>query len=356
MDFKRVLITGGAGFVGSNLAVRLKQALPGAIVWALDSLKRRGSELNLPRLREGGVEFLHGDIRCTEDLQDLPHVDLIIDCSAEPSVHTAMTGSARFVLETNLMGSMNCLEWARDHGAAFLFLSTSRVYPIAAINEIPFREEKTRFRWSPAPGRTGFSEHGIAEDFPLDGARSLYGASKLATELLIREYVHGYGIKALIDRCGIIAGPWQMGKVDQGVVTLWVARHYFRKPLRYIGFGGSGKQVRDVLHVEDLFDLILLQLRSLERWDGTVYNVGGGPEISVSLLELTNLCGFVTGNTIDMTPVGETASVDLRIYLSDVRKAERDFGWRPKRGALQIVQDIYHWLDTHKNALSVQFS
>lgn len=356
MDFKRVLITGGAGFVGSNLAVLFKQALPEVIILAVDNLKRRGSEMNLPRLRAAGVDFLHGDIRCTEDLQDLPHVNLIIDCSAEPSVHAAAAGSPRYVLETNLIGSINCLELARIHGAAFLFLSTSRVYPIAAINEIPFGEDKTRFRWRAAAGRTGFSGHGIAEDFPLEGVRSLYGASKLATELLVQEYGHCYGLKSIINRCGIIAGPWQMGKVEQGVVTLWVARHFFQKPLRYIGYGGSGKQVRDLLHVEDLFDLILLQLGSFERWDGAVYNVGGGPEISVSLLELSDLCSSVTGNTIEITSVPETAPVDLRIYLSDFRKAARDFGWRPQRGALKIVQDIHQWLESYPEALNCQFA
>ena len=124
---------------------------------------------------------------------------------------------------------------------------------------------------------------GVAEAFPLNGPRSFYGASKLSSELLIAEYVHSYGLKALINRCGVLAGPWQMGKVDQGVVTLWVARHYFRRSLSYCGFGGHGKQVRDVLHVDDLSDLIWKQLQSVNDWDGEVYNVGGGRENSTSL-------------------------------------------------------------------------
>ncbi len=242
----------------------------------LDNLKRRGSELNLPRLRAAGVEFRHGDIRSTDDFDDLPPFDLMIDCSAEPSVQAGLGGSPRAVLDTNLVGTINCLEAARTRGAAFLFLSTSRIYPIAALNDLPFTETETRFRWDDVPGIPGFSGRGIAEGFTLDGARSFYGTSKLAGEQLIQEYVFSYGMRALIDRCGVIAGPWQMGKVDQGVITLWVARHYFGRPLRYTGFGGQGKQVRDVLHVHDLFDLLLLQLESPERWDGRVYNVGGG--------------------------------------------------------------------------------
>ena len=214
----------------------------------------------------------------------------MIDCSAEPSVQAGLGGSPRSVLDTNLVGTINCLEAARARGAAFLFLSTSRIYPIAALNDLPFVETETRFRWDEAPGIAGFSRRGIAEGFTLDGARSFYGTSKLAGEQLIQEYVFSYGMRALIDRCGVIAGPWQMGKVDQGVITLWVARHYFGRPLRYTGFGGQGKQVRDILHVHDLFDLLLLQLEAPERWDGRVYNVGGGNEVSVSLRELTELC------------------------------------------------------------------
>ena len=207
----------------------------------------------------------------------------MIDCSAEPSVQAGLGGSPRAVLDTNLVGTINCLEAARARGAAFLFLSTSRIYPIAALNDLPFTETETRFRWDDVPGIAGFSERGIAEGFTLDGARSFYGTSKLAGEQLIQEYVFSYGMRALINRCGVIAGPWQMGKVDQGVITLWVARHYFGQPLRYTGFGGHGKQVRDILHVHDLFDLLQLQLEAPERWDGRVYNVGGGNDGSVSL-------------------------------------------------------------------------
>jgi CDP-paratose 2-epimerase len=275
----------------------------------------------------------------------------LIDCSAEPSVQAGLDGSPRSVLDTNLVGTINCLEAARVRGAAFLFLSTSRIYPIAALNDLPFAETETRFRWVESPGIPGFSTRGIAEGFTLEGARSFYGASKLAGEQLIQEYVYSYGLRALIDRCGVLAGPWQMGKVDQGVVTLWVARHYFGRPLRYTGFGGRGKQVRDILHVRDLFDLLLLQLEAPGRWDGRVYNVGGGNEVSVSLRELTALCVQETGKKVPIEPVAETAGVDLRIYVTDARKVEADFGWRPTRDPVRIVRDIRTWIEGHKATL-----
>jgi CDP-paratose 2-epimerase len=351
MEFQRILITGGAGFVGSNLALLFRQERPDAAIIVMDSLKRRGGELNLPRLRAAWVEFRHGDIRCPDDFDDLPPFDLMIDCSAEPSVQAGLSGSPRPVLDTNLVGTINCLEAARARGAAFLFLSTSRIYPIATLNDLPFVETETRFRWAERPEVPGFSAHGIAEDFPIGGARSFYGASKLAGEQLIQEYVYSYGMRALIDRCGVLAGPWQMGKVDQGVITLWVARHYFGRPLRYTGFGGHGKQVRDLLHVHDLFDLLLLQLEAPERWDGRAYNVGGGQEVSVSLRELTDLCVHETGRTVPIAPVPETASVDLRIYITDARRVGRDFGWRPTRDAPRIVRDIRAWIEGHREGL-----
>ena len=158
-------------------------------------------------------------------------------------------------------------------------------------------------------------------------------------------------MRALINRCGVIAGPWQMGKVDQGVITLWVARHYFGRPLRYTGFGGKGKQVRDILHVYDLFDLLLLQLEAPERWDGQIYNIGGGNDVSVSLRELTELCIQETGKNVPIASVPETAGVDLRVYVTDTGKAEVDFGWRPTRGPARIIRDIRGWIEEHEETL-----
>ena len=311
----------------------------------VDSLKRRGSELNLARLKSAGIPFFHGDVRCPEDLNGVPEYDLLIDCSAEPSVHAGASGTSRYLLNTNLIGTINCLEAACERNAAFLFLSTSRVYPIAALNSLGYRELPTRFTWRGMEQTTpGITPHGITESFPLSGARSLYGTSKLAGELLIQEYVHARGLKALINRCGVLSGPWQMGKVDQGVVALWVARHHFEQPLRYIGFGGTGKQVRDVLHVEDLFDLIVLQCQRNDCWDGRVLNVGGGEEISVSLQELTGLCQSATGKTVPITAVPETHGVDIRIYVTDSSLAQSEFGWKPRRDVSEVVRDIHRWL------------
>ena len=166
------------------------------------------------------------DIRNSEDLDLIERADLVIDCAAEPSVQAGATGDPTQIINTNLGGTLKCLEFARQRDAAFLFLSTSRVYPIDRLNRLPFEESETRYRWQ-ASDEPGHSEYGVSEMFSLDGARSFYGAGKLASELIIQEYVYNCQMPALINRCGIITGPWQMGKVDQGVVTLWVANHFF---------------------------------------------------------------------------------------------------------------------------------
>ena len=271
----RILVTGGAGFIGSNLAVGLTARRPGCELVALDNLRRRGSELNLPRLREAGVRFLHGDIRSLDDVLAAGDFDAIIECSAEPSV----LAGGDYVVQANLVGAYHCLELARRCGAQFLFLSTSRVYPVAALEALAYVEAESRFELEPAQRLSGASVAGISEDFPLEGARTLYGTTKLAAELLIEEYRAAHGLRAVIDRCGVVAGPWQMGKTDQGVFTHWMLAHHFGRELSYIGFGGSGKQVRDLLHVEDLLDLLERQLDAPERWDGVTVNVGGGREL-----------------------------------------------------------------------------
>ncbi|MGH2936950.1 MAG: NAD-dependent epimerase/dehydratase family protein [Solirubrobacterales bacterium] len=340
----RVLITGGAGFVGSNLAVSLAGRHPDWEIVALDNLYRRGSKLNLPRLAEVGVEFIEGDVREPGDLGKVATIDALVECSAEPSVMSGVDGDTGYLVHTNLTGAYNCLELARRDSAFFVFLSTSRVYPVAPQVDLKLEEAETRFELAAEQEVRGVGPSGISEDFPLEGARTLYGATKLAAELLIEEYRAALGVPAVIDRCGVIAGPWQMGKVDQGVFTHWMLAHYFRNPLSYIGFGGHGKQVRDLLHVEDLVDLVERQLLDPAKWDGSTVNVGGGRECSLSLRETTALCQKLTGNEVPLTPVSETRQGDVPIYLSDCARLFNSDEWRPQRSAEQVLADIHAWV------------
>jgi CDP-paratose 2-epimerase len=347
----KILITGGAGFIGSNLAIYLKEHSPSSTVICFDNLKRRGSELNLPRLKKSGIQFIHGDIRNAEDFQSVSPFDLMIECSAEPSVLAGITSSPSYVLNTNLMGTIHCLEEVRKNHASLIFLSTSRVYPFKPMNALSYTEEATRFSLAENTGKRGVTREGITEEFPLQGPRSVYGATKLCSEYLIQEYIESYGIRAIINRCGLIAGPWQMGKVDQGVVMLWVACHLFRKDLTYIGYKGTGKQVRDVLHVDDLCDLVLHQSKRIDEFNGEIFNVGGGIENSISLQEMTLLCKEITGETIPIGSNPQTRSNDLIWYISDISRVSRSFDWKPQRTVKDTIIDINRWLGANADII-----
>jgi CDP-paratose 2-epimerase len=348
----RILITGGAGFVGSNLAVSLASRHPDWEILALDNLYRRGSELNLPRLEQAGVEFVRGDVREPGDLAQIGELSALIECSAEPSVMSGVDGDTGYLVHTNLTGAYNCLELARRDGAFFVFLSTSRVYPVAPQVDLRLDEAPTRFEIAAEQAVPGVSPAGISEQFPLEGPRTLYGATKLAAELLIEEYRGGLGVPAVIDRCGVIAGPWQMGKVDQGVFTHWMLAHHFGNPLSYIGFGGEGKQVRDLLHVEDLVDLVERQLLDPAAWDGRTVNVGGGRECSLSLRETTEICQRLTGNEVPIAPVQETRQGDVPVYLSDCARLFELDEWRPRRSAEQVLADIHEWVEADEDRIA----
>ena len=263
-----------------------------------------------------------------------------------------MGTGADFVVQTNLLGAHNCLELARRDGAQFVFLSTSRVYPVAPQKELGLTEGETRFELAAEQPHLGASEHGIAENFPLGGVRTLYGATKLAAELLIAEYADAFGVSGVIDRCGVIAGPWQMGKVDQGVFTHWLLAHKLERPLTYIGYGGTGKQVRDLLHVADLCELILEQLSDPEDWDSVTVNVGGGVAGSLSLRETTDLCRELTGNEVPIEPVPEPRAGDVPFYASDCRALFLRTNWRPSRGPRTILADTLEWIEANERAVT----
>ncbi|AYR23385.1 NAD-dependent epimerase/dehydratase family protein [Herbaspirillum rubrisubalbicans] len=349
----KVLVTGGAGFVGSSVALSLIKS--GHKVVVLDNGRREGGLFNVQRLRSAGVAYVHGDVRVMADIEATGKVDLIVDASAEPSVHYGYGGDPRYLIDTNLLGTVHCLEWARRCDAAFLLLSTSRVNPVAALRALPLNELESRFELPQDVSARGLSWQGIDHHFPLEGARSMYGATKLASELLVQEYAAMYGVRSQILRCGVIAGPWQMGKVDQGFLALWVAAHVFGYSLAYCGFNGSGKQVRDVLHVDDLCDLIHLLL-SQSNWNGRLtYCVGGGRTANVSLLELTQLCEQVTGNRIEMGCDPTTRDADIPFFVTDNSCLTEHVGWIPQRDVVTTVRDTAAWIDENHDLLLSYF-
>lgn len=347
-----VLVTGGAGFVGSSFALHWKERYPASQVIALDNLKRRGSELNVPRLKRAGVDFRHGDVRQPSDLMGLPHIDALVECSAEPSVMAGYDGSTRYLVDTNLVGTVNCLELVARDKADLVFLSTSRVYPMETLNNACVVQDG---RYCPLSGTSvhGLSHEGVSEDFPLHGLRSLYGTTKLASELLIAEYAAIHGFRWVVDRCGVIAGPWQMGKTDQGFILLWLSRHLWGLPLRYTGYGGLGAQVRDALHVHDLCDLVRLQLEGMEKVNGQVLNAGGGSRNADSLRGFTERCARITGNSIEVGSDPVDRPGDLKYYVTDNRRITALTGWRPDRDLDTLLDDSLAWLRQHEQELRV---
>lgn len=332
----RLLITGGAGFIGSSLALALAERHPDWTITTLDNLYRRGSELNLPRLKAAGVAFKHGDIRIPDDLAGLEPFDALVECSAEPSVRA----EGDILVPVNLTGAHHCFQAAERFGAHTIFLSTSRVYPVAAIEGLTYDETSTRFE--PATDQTlpGVGPEGITTEFPLAGARTVYGATKLAAELLLQELTSPW----TINRFGVVAGPWQMGKVDQGVFTHWLLSAVFDRPLKYFGYDGSGRQVRDLLHVDDLIDLVDMQIGDPQRWNARIFNAGGGRRNSLSLLELTGAVEELTGKRLSVGSQLGTHPTDVRWFVADNTAITEFSGWAPRRSAEQTLSDIHDWV------------
>ena len=350
---KKILVTGGAGFVGSNLAIGIKKHFADVEVVVLDNLLRRGSELNLSRLSEFGIGFVHGDVRVPADLDSVGKTDFLIECSAEPSVLAGSDGNPNYVIQTNLNGAINCAEYCRKYEAGLLFLSTSRVYSIKNLCDASLTEGETRFELDADQKYAGLSQKGVSESFSTDGFKSFYGASKFSAENILEEYRQMFDWPVVINRCGLIAGPWQFGKADQGIISFWIQAHMTGRNLKYIGFEGNGKQVRDVIHIQDLTDLVIEQISSPERFANGVYNVGGGVESSFSLLELTGLCEDVTGCKIDIKPEKTQRYADIPVYLTDCSKIHAASRWKMKFNIEHVVQDVYNWLQENKSVCSL---
>ncbi|MCA9125599.1 MAG: NAD-dependent epimerase/dehydratase family protein [Planctomycetales bacterium] len=344
-----LLITGGCGFIGSHLSLAARRR--GWATWAADNFSRLGSRFNIERMQQAGVTIVDARVQHLPDFQELPPMDTIVIAAAEPSVLSGIANSPTQAIDTNLMGAANGLELARRWNADVVFLSSSRVYSISQLRSLPRSDTPTRFEWSECGSVAGFSSQGIAEAFSTKAPVSIYGATKLAAETLIAEYRHTYGIRAVVNRCGLVSGPWQMGRSDQGVIALWVASHLFGRDLGYTGFDGSGRQVRDVLHIDDLCELLIEQVESPENWDGCTLNVGGGYERAISLLELTKLCEQVTHRKLAIGNRTETSVVDIPIYITDNRQVTSRSSWRPRKNVEDTVVDLAAWLQSVPEAL-----
>jgi CDP-paratose 2-epimerase len=351
----RILISGICGFAGSTIARLLAAQGTGNEITGLDNFIRPGSEGNRAELKRLGIKIVHGDVRAASDVDSLPACDWVIDAAANPSVLAGVDGitSSRQLVEHNLGGTVNLLEYCKRHRAGFILLSTSRVYSIAPLAAMPMVTIEGAFR--PASGGlpTGVGPGGVTEEFATSAPVSLYGATKLASEALALEYGHAFELPVFINRCGVLAGAGQFGRPDQGIFSYWINSHLRRRPLKFIGFAGSGHQVRDCLHPKDLIPLILAQMRAPQTKPADrIVNLGGGVASAMSLRQLTEWCDDRFGAhpvAQDLAP----RAFDIPWIVLDPTKAERVWGWKPMTPLLAILEEISAHAGTHPDWLEV---
>lgn len=352
----RILVSGVCGFVGSELALGLRRA--GHDVAGFDNFSRAGSELNRPRVESAGVEFWRGDVRNEDDLARVRGIDWVIDAAANPSVLAGVDGKtgSKELLEHNLWGTVNLLEVCKRENAGMILLSTSRVYSIPALCSLPVAEKNGAFVLGESCGAAG--PRGVTEEFSTAAPVSLYGVSKLASEQIALEYGAAFGFPVWIDRCGVMAGAGQFGKPDQGIFSFWIHSWARRAPLKYIGFGGTGHQVRDCLHPEDLLALVLKQISAgshgapLQGGGGRVFNVGGGAASAMSLRQLSDWCAAEFGPhdvAADLSP----RPFDLPWVVLDATRAEAAWDWQPRMTTGEICAEIARHAREHPEWLEV---
>lgn len=332
-----ILITGGAGFVGSNLCVHLKKE--GHAVTVMDNLVRRGSELNLPRIKESGANFLHGDVRAIEDFAELRRIDVVLHCAAQPSA--VNYANPVFDVTNNTIGTLNILEFCRNKGAGLIFWSTNKCYTGEITNSLPYEILDNRFIWS---------DHyvGFDESTPIGGKdHSIYGVSKVCADLLIQEWADAYDVPSIINRFSCLAGPYQWGKAEQGWVAWFVIAKMLELPISVYGY--EGLQVRDYLFTPDINSLISKQLGRINNYRGEVFNIGGGLDFTVSVKELIKKLEI----EVDAYYPGRRA--DQAIYITDNHKAKIAFDWAPLIKLDAGIVEIQKWVSDYRGTIELLY-
>lgn len=337
----RILISGVCGFVGSTLARTWVDSGAGHELYGIDTLIRPGSEINRQALRRLGVTVAHRDIRLASDFESLPEVDWVVDAAANPSVMAGIDGrtSSRQLVEHNLMGTLNMLEYCRQHRAGFILLSTSRVYSIAGLSKIQVEAVDRAFRPVGGQNLAGLSGDGVEEGFSTEPPLSLYGATKRASEHLALEYGASFDLPVWINRCGVLAGAGQFGRGDQGIFSYWIHSWASRRRLAYFGFEGRGYQVRDCLHPRDLVSLLDRQMATSEPGQARVVNVSGGSSSACSLKQCSDWCAQRFA-PLDVGTVPEMRVFDVPWLVLDNRAVRASWNWSPETSREAIFEEI----------------
>lgn len=351
----KILISGICGFAGSTLAVALREVLPDSEIAGFDNFVRPGSETNRLRLRALGVPVHHADLRIASDIAALPASDWVLDAAALPSVLAGVDGrnSSRQLIEHNLIGTVNLLEYCRVHRAGFTLLSTSRVYSIPPLAALPLRGESDAFTPDETrPWPAGFSARGVNESFSTAAPISLYGASKVASETLALEYGATFGFPVWVNRCGVLAGAGQFGQAEQGIFSYWLHAWKAARPLRYIGFGGTGRQVRDALHPRDLAPLLRSQMLASVGTQPRIANISGGTTSAISLAQLSAWCATRFGPR-EVTADLQDRPFDVPWLVLDSTLAEQTWNWKPATPLAAILDEIASHADANPQWLDL---
>ena len=328
----RALITGGAGFIGCNTAKSLGEA--GWDVVVLDNLSRAGSEKNLDWLRRQlSFDFVNVDIRNAQKVAEVivnGHFDVVVHLAAQVAVTTSVL-SPRLDFEVNALGTLNVLEAIRCHSPDTIMLnaSTNKVY--GQLSDISVREGDTRYEFA--------HQLGIAETQPLD-FHSPYGCSKGAADQYVVDYARIYGLRCVNFRQSCIYGYRQFGIEDQGWVAWFIIAHVLRKPITIYG---DGKQVRDVLFVDDLVAVFRCAIDAIDSVSGRTFNIGGGAENTLSLLELIEYLEDLSGRSV-VYSFADWRPGDQPVYVSDIRRARVELNWSPTVSAREGASRLYDWV------------
>jgi CDP-paratose 2-epimerase len=351
----KILITGICGFVGSTLARALMESMENLELTGVDNFIRPGSELNRRELAGLGIKIIHADVRSATDFETLPATDYVIDAAANPSVLAGVDGktSSRQLLEHNLWGTVNILEYCKTHSAGLILLSTSRVYSVPPLAALPMMVHKRAFRPDPsAILPLGISPEGVSETFSTVPPLSLYGSSKLASEALALEYGETFGFPVWVNRCGVLAGAGQFGRPDQGIFSFWINSHLRRRPLKYIGFDGMGHQVRDALHPRDLVPALLRQMQYRGSDKPRVANFSGGGANAMSLRQLTEWCDDRFA-TLPVTSDPQSRPFDIPWMVLDSSLAIASWHWQVTIPMTAILEEIAHHAEQHPDWLEI---
>ena len=349
-----ILITGICGFVGSTLAKALATA--GHQVTGFDNFIRPGSETNRAPLEAAGIRVLTADLRDAAAMTALPRCDFVVDAAANPSVLAGVDGktSSRELVDHNLSGTINVLEYCKLHRAGFILLSTSRVYSIAPLAGLPTTvRDGCLVPDSARPLPRGLSAAGLTEEFATQAPISLYGATKLASEAMALEYGATFGFPVFVNRCGVLAGAGQFGRADQGIFAYWINAWLRRRPLKYLGFGGHGHQVRDCLHPRDLVPVLEKQFTAgpVDPAD-RLANFSGGAISAMSLRQLSDWCRQRFGPH-EVVEDGTPRPFDIPWIVLDHRQATTIWNWKPAIPTSEILEEIAAHAERHPGWLEL---